>query len=152
MRPRLVFSVDRVIRLTSLGLAAIAAMIVGLSIAAADPSTAQQSQLFPGVRVPAGAKLEPVDDTATGAERWDTHLSFNDAVAQEAVLLPLEKSLSGLPWCRTQSDDHDISWIWGRGPKAIIVLVDGDLSGMSAIVIRGGENVGGSAYAYNCPS
>lgn len=135
-----------------LGLAAVAALVAGCPIAVADPSNAQPSQLFPGVRVPAGAKLEPADDTAAGAERWDTHLSFNDAVAQESALLPLEKSLSGLPWCRTQSNDHNISWIWGRGAKTIIVLVDGDISGMSAIVIRGGENVGGSAYAYDCPS
>jgi len=139
--------------MAEVGTAAVVTLtLVGPPIATADPSNAEQSQLFPGVRVPAGAKLEPIDDTATGAERWDTHLSFNDAVAQESALLPLEKSLSGLPWCRTQSDDHDISWVWGRGPKAVIVLVDGDLSGMSAIVIRGGENVGGSAYAYNCPA
>lgn len=129
-----------------------AAALLGCPIATAQPSGAQQSRLFPGVFVPAGAELGPSEDTAPGAERWDIRLAYRDTVTQETALLPIGKRLSGLPWCRTQVDSDGVMWIWGKGPNALIVGANEVSSNVSVIVIRGGENVpGGSAYAYDCP-
>jgi hypothetical protein len=121
------------------------AALIGFSAAPsvhADPipSGAHHSSVA-DVWVPASASLEPAEDTAPGAERWDINTGYMDAVNQEQALLPIGKPLSnGMPWCRVQRHDNDTlgtwtQWLWGGGRDAIVVGVFPVDSNLSWIVV-----------------
>ncbi len=95
------------------------------------------------VFVPPNATLEPAEDTASGAERWDMKTSYPDAVAQEEALLPVGKPLDGYPWCQKTplppGSTDNTTWIWGRPRDAVIVMVWGTTD-YASIVIRRSTN------------
>lgn len=110
------------------------------SASATIPPGAQHSSIA-NVFVPPNARLEPAEDTAPGAERWDLDgTSYSDAVAQEEALLPVGKPLDGHPWCQKTNippgTTNRISWIWGRPTDAVIVSVFPVFSDYQTIVIR----------------
>jgi hypothetical protein len=96
------------------------------------------------VFVPPNASLEPAEDTAPGAERWDIRASYSDAVAQEEALLPVGGSLNSYPWCQKTpmppGSTNNMSWIWGRPRDAVIVSVLPVTDNYSTIVIQRSNN------------
>jgi len=92
------------------------------------------------VWVPASATLE-TDTASPEGERWELDgTSYQDAVAQEAALIPVGQPLNGHPYCQKTAippgSTDNTSWIWGRPREALIVSVLPVLDNFSAIVIR----------------
>ncbi|MGO9155337.1 DUF732 domain-containing protein [Mycobacterium sp.] len=90
------------------------------------------------VWVPGNASLV---EGSPESERWELEgTSYQDAVAQEAALIPVGQPLNGHPYCRKTAIPPDstdnTSWFWGRPREALIVSVfQGFSTGDNAAVV-----------------
>lgn len=111
-----------------------------VATAITPPPGAHHSSIA-NVFVPPDASLEPAEDTAQDAERWDIKASFADTVAQEQALLPVGQPLDDYAWCQQtkmppSTTEEETNWIWGSPRNAVIVSVFPVTNNYSVIVIR----------------
>jgi hypothetical protein len=81
-----------------------------------------QSDLVPGLTLPAGSAAQPNLDNPAW-ERWDVPTPYADTVRSLRGQLPVGSQFNGLPFCFEGVENDLTIWGWGTTTDAITVVV-----------------------------